>query len=124
MPRGYLKHDKNINHKSARGGSSHSNKNRNDMPSPPHPMYKKEREQHDDIDDFVNYPPKEMKVKSENYQKSTTLVTSYPISECIICFERYPIISLSTKCDWHGGACYQCLRQLYIKQEDKVNADW
>eukprot|EP00581_Thalassiosira_minuscula_P025832 CAMPEP_0184408632 /NCGR_PEP_ID=MMETSP0738-20130409/3428_1 /TAXON_ID=385413 /ORGANISM="Thalassiosira miniscula, Strain CCMP1093" /LENGTH=271 /DNA_ID=CAMNT_0026766149 /DNA_START=134 /DNA_END=946 /DNA_ORIENTATION=+ len=106
MPRGYLKHNKEISKKKARGGSSGRGWIAENEPDPP-----RDRRV---VQDFVIGAPNTE--KSSNARKATG---NYPIGECAICFENVPVVCLSNKCKWHAAACNKCLRRVYVTDAQK-----
>ena len=115
MPRGYLKHNRGVSKKKARGGASRhwTNVNnegtlitrRNDI-----------KTLDEVFDDIVLAPSTYYTAKRNTttcLEDHGTSTTKYPIRECAICFNKRPTITLSKKC-WHHAACKECLRKLYV----------
>jgi hypothetical protein len=136
MPRGYLKRNKDVSKKQVRGGAGHKSLGRhgrlrrfsyrkvddaikneccyelNDWESDPY-LY-------DDCDDDfemdIDQPITKMKSKPRP-------PTGQVVTECLICFQVGPVLSLSTECHWHEAACCQCLRHMLVTdaQTDATN---
>eukprot|EP01083_Nonionella_stella_P164474 544427_1 len=106
MPRGYLKHNKEIGKKKARGGSSGT---RYADEKDPHP-----RRNRSAVADFVVDAPTVNKNRS--FQKSAAF---YPTGECVICFKEAPVVCLSKTCRWHDAACHQCLHRIHVTNAQK-----
>ena len=109
MPRGYLKHNRGVSKKKARGGASRhwTNVNnegtlitrRNDIKTL------------DEVFDDIVLAPSTYTAKRNTttcLEDHGTSTTKYPIRECAICFNKRPTITLSKKC-WHHAACKECL---------------
>jgi hypothetical protein len=104
MPKGYLKHNTQVNRKVARGGASHQYTFRlhTKQGKPPcSPM----------IEDFS--------AGAAKLQPSKVKVNEYKVGECPICFETVPVINFSKKCSWHESACFSCLRRIHVTDASK-----
>jgi len=115
MPRGYLKHNRGVCKKKARGGASrHWNiNNEKDPPNEKERCRKSPRYGSEDevFDDIVLAP------STDTAKRNTCLEDhgiKYPTRECAICFNKRPVITLSKKCQWHHAACKECLRKFYV----------
>jgi hypothetical protein len=124
MPRGYLKHKKNIGRKKARGGASHSsssgkkngsagrnkraaNKNSGGASAvTDFPVVAKQ----DQLACFAEDSCAKPKKQPAKY---------YSVAECCICMEQRQVLVLSKKCSWHDAACYDCLRRCYVTDAQK-----
>jgi len=111
MPRGYLKHNKEICKKRARGGSSGQRCIAKTDPDPPRICRA--------FEDFA--------VDAQSVAKKNTVQkakAAYPTGECIICFEERPIVCLSNKCRWHDAAYQQCLHRTYVTDAQKSTKNY
>eukprot|EP01083_Nonionella_stella_P002880 8250_1 len=106
MPRGYLKHNKAIDRKTARGGSSGQGCVTKKTSYPP-----RVREA---VEDFVLGTTNRCASKSGSTRKSTA-----EVRECPICFKEGLVVCLSGKCKWHDAACQQCLHRVYVTNAQK-----
>lgn len=105
MPRGYLKHNKSISKKQARGGSSGK-------------TIVAEKDQHPSrirgaVVDFVLDAP------STSKNSTSRKAGTHPVGECTVCFKEGPVVCMSSKCKWHDAACHQCLHRMYITSAQK-----
>ena len=90
MPRGYLKHKKEVGKKKDRGGSS-GRRYIAEKDSDP-------ARSRDALEDFVlTAATRNDANKKTNSQHTSTNV----IGECSICFKEAPLLCLSSKCKWH-----------------------
>lgn len=101
MPRGYIKHDKEVGKKKARGGSSRRGRVTKKDQDPPRTLC--------DVEDFKLDAPSATKDNTAREDAVT-----YPIGECAICFNEGPVVCLSNNCRWHATACHQCLHRVYV----------
>ena len=118
MPMGYLKHNQDeVGKKIARGGSSHKNVS-SCKKSSNHVGY-------DLSEDFILPAPlkKEGRCNGAGVKPTERLV-SPPMAECTICFEIRPIIMMSNACTWHGGACFECSRRIYVMDAQKDQSNY
>jgi len=118
MHRGYLKHNKAISKKKARGGSSGRGYRAEKEPE-------SARARHV-VQDFVLGTPATKKSSNlqkakDNYQSSNLQKDkdNYPVGECAICFETGPVVCMSSKCKWHAAACHKCLHRIYVTDAQK-----
>ncbi|KAL7552973.1 hypothetical protein ACHAWF_016213 [Thalassiosira exigua] len=108
MPRGYLKHNREVSKRKARGGSSGQG-------------YVAEKDvDHPRIrnveDDFF--------VRASNARcnaqgKGSSSRPARECGECAICLKEVPLLCLSNKCKWHDAACEQCLHRIYVTNPQK-----
>lgn len=111
MPRGYLKHHAGVvGRKKARGGASHrSNEKRREGGCSSRKEPKTAR-------DFAINPAvavsssQELKTQEEKKAPPPT----HQEGECSICFEKRPLVCLSSTCRWHGAACEECLNRYHV----------
>ena len=119
MPRGYLKHKKEAGRRKSRGGGSHSSGScrthaRND-PDKSALVGLQSTQPTTRYPDFAIPSCQALTIPKKKNES-----IDYPISECPICFEVGPVISLSKKnCGWHDAACFGCLRRLYVTDAQK-----
>lgn len=106
MPRGYLKHNKEIGKKKARGGSSGQKYFAEKEPDPTRIRCA--------VEDFAL----DAQITTKN-RTTREAAATYPIGECAICFEEAPIVCLSNKCRWHDAACHRCLHRIYVTNAQK-----
>lgn len=143
MPRGYLKHQQEASRKQARGGSSHSNKTKTSTGRKTGKKHTNQKQhkgsgwpsassltETENTPRHENHSSRSIWVRrycrgvldDEDFvaacvqpvSKKTVMNKTTPFSECLICFETRPLITFSGKCNWHDGACYECLRRLYV----------
>ena len=116
MPRGWLKHkNRVVGEKASRGGSSRTNT----------PKYRNSSSKSKSVqlildeDDFVSYN-EDIHILSDHEREDESAQTRSKTTkmECPICCEHRPLISLMAKCN-HPPACYECLREIYVKQAQK-----
>lgn len=117
MPRGWLKHkNQRVGNKASRGGNSHNN-SKSSRPD--------RKEKLDDLpaindDDFYGAFGYE-DYESDNSSSRIDVGSSREdedtaeMKQCPICCEDRPLIHLMKKCT-HEPACYECLREIFVKQ--------
>lgn len=117
MPRGYLKHSKEVSKKQARGGSSKicGNQRGNGRCT---------QQICGAVEDFaleIQGPANHRKVigVSSKCNSAAKKITTHPVGECVICFKEIPLVCLSSKCKWHDAACGQCLHRIYVTNAQK-----
>ena len=109
MPRGYLKHNKDVSRNRERGGASHTTRH------PPVPDRRRQRKQANksciDNNDFYA-------VSRDSDCSDVRSPAKLKLGNCPICFEAAPVVVLSKKC-WHEPACYACLRKVLVTNAQK-----
>ena len=112
MPRGYLKnHADVVGRKKARGGASRRPKKKWCVPVVP--VYSRKE---DKSYDFAIKPAVAASSSREDktQEKKTPRHPPHREGECAICFEKRPLVCLSSTCRWHGAACEECLHRYHV----------
>ncbi|KAL7515896.1 hypothetical protein ACHAWX_000968 [Stephanocyclus meneghinianus] len=130
MPRGYLKHNKGVSRQQRRGGSS--------LYSPRPARTKAAIKRTENLKEpragsasctcpwiksrtcasSLNVSDFTLKAPSA-HNLANSIAMEYPVGECIICFERRPLICVINQCRWHGAACRSCLHRIYVTDAQK-----
>lgn len=139
MPRGYLKHNKDVARKVSRGGGSNRSKEHGGRRGSKKPKVESKNSINsfcrktktlvlcadNDLEAVVSSendivlfaPPLTSQTTRENSTKHSSRSGSgakSKIAACAICLEVCPVIRLLNQCVWHPEACISCLQQHYF----------
>ena len=120
MPRGYLKHQKAVGRRVARGGSSYRapwGSEKDHLPDLRQELRVQARL------DFLEYIQEEAASQEERKAADDPSNKGQIEGECPICYEHGPLHRLMKNCK-HAPACYDCLREIYITQAQRDVANY